>query len=207
MTSDARTHAHEAANLAQLWHPNILQYFNDFPDLVPVLVTEWCGGGTLKQRLGRDETRKTFTVAYVAKKVCNALAYLHENGVFHRDLHPGNILFRENGELVVADFGLSRRRAARLRIQNLKARDDAHDIFMLGRVLVSMLKGRIDEWSQSDVPSHTTFRRFWGLVREALDPDPSKRPTAARFAAAIEADFTPQQLGKGKERLIIAPTA
>lgn len=202
VASDARTHAQEAANLARLSHPNILRYFNDFPDLVPVLVTEWCGGGILKQRLGGDEIHKTFAVAYVAKKVCNALAYLHKNGVFHCDLHPGNVLFRENGELVVADFGLSRRRGARPRIQHSKAPDGARDIFMLGRMLVSMRKGRVDAWSRSDVPFHKAFRRFWGLVRAALDPDRNKRPTAADFAAVIEADFTPQQLRKGRERLI-----
>jgi serine/threonine protein kinase len=215
LAGDAQTHAQEAANLAPLWHANILQYFGDVPGLVPVIVTEWCGGGTLTHRLGKDEIRKTFTVAHVAKEVCDALAYLHKNGVFHRDLHPGNVLFRKNGELVVADFGLSRKKGACPGIRHYngwlgdpaKARDGAYDVFMLGRMLVSMRKGRIEAWSQSDVPSRRDNRIFWDLVRAALDPAPGMRPTAADFAAAVERNFTPLQLGKGEKWLIAAATA
>ncbi len=215
VAGDARTHAQEAANLARLWHANILQYFNDFPGPVPVIVTEWCGGGTLKRRLGKDEIGKTFTVAHVAKEVCDALAYLHENGVFHRDLHSGNVLFRNNGELVVADFGLSRRKGGRPGVRHYnnwlgdpaKARDGAYDIFMLGQMLVSMRKRRTEAWSQSDVPSPRHNANFWNFVRRALDPDPRKLPTAVDFAEAVESDFNPGQLGKGKERLIAAVTA
>ena len=215
VAGDARTHAQEAANLARLWHANILQYFSDVPGPIPVIVTEWCGGGTLNRRLGKDEIHKTFTVAHVAKEVCDALAYLHENGVFHRDLHPGNVLFRKNGELVVADFGLSRREGVRPRVRHYNywlgdpanARDGAYDMFMLGRMLVSMRKGRIDAWCQSDVPTSKEFREFWDLVRAALDLNPDKRPTAADFAVAVEAKFTLLQLAKGKRRLTAPATA
>ena len=209
MTDDARTHAQEAANLARLWHVNVLQYFSDFPGAVPVIVTEWCGGGSLNRRLGRDEIHKTFTIAHVAKEVCDALAYLHENGVFHRDLHPGNVLFRKNGELVVADFGLSRSKWIRTDVRHYnrwlgdpaKAVDGAYDMFMLGRMLVSMRKGSVDAWCQSDVPTSKEFRQFWDLVRAALEPDPTNRPTAADFAIAVEATFTSDQLERGRKRL------
>jgi serine/threonine protein kinase len=214
VAGDARTHAQEAANLARLRHPNILRYFSDFPGCVPVIVTEWCGGGTLSRRLGKDEIGKTFTVAHVAKEVCDALAYLHKQCVFHRDLHTGNVLFRKNGELVVADFGLSRRKGARPGIRHYndwlgdpaKATNGAYDVFMLGQMLVSMRKGRIASWCQSDVPSPRDNHTFWDLVRAALDTDPSERPTAADFVTAIKADFTPEQLLMGKRRLIVAAT-
>jgi serine/threonine protein kinase len=215
VAGDARMHAQEAANLARLWHANILQYFNDFSGPVPIIVTEWCGGGTLSGKIGNDEIHKTFTIAHVAHEVCDALAYLHKKGVYHRDLHPGNVLFRRNGELVVADFGLSRRDGARPRVRHYNyrlgdpanARDGAYDMFMLGRMLVSMRKGEIDAWCQSDVPSPKEFRGFWGLVRAALDAKPCNRPTAAEFAKAIVQEFELEQLVKGKRRLIAATTA
>ncbi len=215
VVGDARTHAQEAVNLARLWHVNILQYFSDFAGPVPVIVTEWCGGGTLKRRLGKNDIWKTFTIAHVAKEVCDALVYLHENGVFHRDLHSGNVLFRKNGELVVADFGLSRRKGVHPGVRHCnnwlgdpaKAPDGAYDIFMLGQMLVSMRESRTEAWPQSDVLTPTHNANFWNFVRRALDPDPDKRPTAAAFAAAIEADFKPGQLGDGKQRLIAAATA
>ncbi len=45
-------------------------------------------------------------------QVCAAIHYAHEHGVLHRDLKPGNILIRPNGEPVVTDFGLGKIRDA-----------------------------------------------------------------------------------------------
>lgn len=46
------------------------------------------------------------TVLAVCRRVCNTLAYMHGEGVIHRDLKPDNILIRPNGEPVIVDFGL-----------------------------------------------------------------------------------------------------
>lgn len=40
------------------------------------------------------------------RQLCRSVAFCHENSVFHRDLKPENILLK-NGELKLADFGLS----------------------------------------------------------------------------------------------------
>lgn len=39
--------------------------------------------------------------------VCETLAFLHGEGVIHRDLKPGNIFIRQSGEPVLVDFGLA----------------------------------------------------------------------------------------------------
>ena len=45
----------------------------------------------------------------VIRRVCDALAYVHGEGVVHRDLKPGNVLVRPDGWPVLVDFGLTSR--------------------------------------------------------------------------------------------------
>jgi len=47
------------------------------------------------------------TLALVLK-VSEAIQFAHEHGVLHRDVKPGNILLRKDGEPLVADFGLAK---------------------------------------------------------------------------------------------------
>src|SRR5690349_4590464 len=46
-------------------------------------------------------------IAAVCASVVKALAFMHSNGISHRDIKPGNILLTEEGEVKIADFGIS----------------------------------------------------------------------------------------------------
>ena len=50
----------------------------------------------------------TQRVLAIVCEVCEAIQFAHEHGVFHRDLKPGNIMIRPDGEPVVMDFGLAK---------------------------------------------------------------------------------------------------
>ncbi len=71
-------------------------------------------------------------------KVCDAIQFAHEHGVLHRDLKPGNILLREDGEPLVADFGLAK----------LKSNEESHSLSLTGHV-VGTLENMAPEQAES----------------------------------------------------------
>jgi serine/threonine protein kinase/Skp family chaperone for outer membrane proteins len=95
-------------------------------------------------------------------KVCEAVQFAHEHGVLHRDLKPGNILLREDGEPLVADFGLAKlsspdatrslsmtghvvgtlENMSPEQAESSKDVDERADVYSIGTILYQMLTGR-----------------------------------------------------------------
>jgi putative two-component system response regulator len=97
----------EARSVARLRHPNILNAFDFGQDGgVPYLVMELVEGGTLAERLGRPMDLQE--VVRFLRPIAGALDYAHAHGVVHRDIKPTNILIRQDGTPVLADFGLAK---------------------------------------------------------------------------------------------------
>ncbi|XP_056327005.1 STE20-like serine/threonine-protein kinase isoform X3 [Danio aesculapii] len=72
------------------------------------ILIEFCAGGAVDAvmlELERPLTEPQIRV--VCKQSLEALVYLHENKIIHRDLKAGNILFTSDGDIKLADFGVS----------------------------------------------------------------------------------------------------
>ena len=101
----------EAAILAGLVHPNIVEYVahGSTPDGLHYLVMEWVDGENLGQRLDRLGLDARETVA-MSLQVARALGALHARGIVHRDVKPSNIMLTGGGEHVkLVDLGVARR--------------------------------------------------------------------------------------------------
>jgi serine/threonine protein kinase/WD40 repeat protein len=92
----------EAEILARVQHPQVVQVFEvdtyHGPGGVPVpyLAIELLEGGSLSKRL-RGGPLGTRAAAELVEGVARAVHAVHAQGVIHRDLKPGNILFPESG--------------------------------------------------------------------------------------------------------------
>ncbi|CUU56463.1 Serine/threonine protein kinase [Parafrankia irregularis] len=94
----------EARLLSRLDHPHIVRTYDYVMrgDLC-LLVMEMLSGGTLAHRALAPEA-----ACAVALAVADALAHAHEHGVVHRDIKPANILFTDDGQPKITDFGISK---------------------------------------------------------------------------------------------------
>lgn len=98
----------EIKMIAQLEHPSIVPVY-DVGDMEgqPYFVMRFMNGGSLSDLIERgsipiDETAK------IVEKIAQGLAYAHRKNIIHRDLKPDNILFDENGEPFISDFGVAK---------------------------------------------------------------------------------------------------
>jgi serine/threonine protein kinase len=94
----------EARAIAALNHPNICQIYDVGPDY---LVMELVEGSTLQERI-RQGPIPVSEALRIAGQIGEALAAAHEKHITHRDLKPGNIKLKDNGEVKVLDFGLAK---------------------------------------------------------------------------------------------------
>lgn len=96
----------QEANCGVLNHPNIITIYDaGETDSHLYIAMEYLQGGDLKKKikngLSQEETINVIT------KISEALAYAHNKGFIHRDIKPGNIIFNEDKQPILADFGIA----------------------------------------------------------------------------------------------------
>ncbi len=102
---------HEARLTASLRHPNIVAVL-DLDEKARRIVMELAAGGTLRQTLQERGPCPLPRALERHTQILSALLAGHQRGVVHRDLKPGNLMFRRNpdapgAEIILGDFGVA----------------------------------------------------------------------------------------------------
>jgi len=94
-------------------HPGVMKVFANPERTQVYMVMEWLDGRLLRQVLNEEKKLPVERAVKLMIGICDALDYVHANGVAHRDLKPENIMVDDDDEIHLIDFGIAASAGAR----------------------------------------------------------------------------------------------
>jgi len=209
----AQRFAREAKILAGLESPHVVRLRDHgFTRDYGYIAMEFFTRGDLKQRVEQGVTAAD-ALNYLLH-IAEGLKVIHAAGVVHRDIKPGNIMFRADDSLALADFGISRRidettrltrRGSILGTPNYLSPEQAlglevdhrADLYCAGIVFFEMLTGHkpfhaesaaglIYQLVHAPIPRlPLDCARYQGVIDRLLAKRPADRPASAEALIAL----------------------
>ncbi|TQS39251.1 hypothetical protein Golomagni_00223 [Golovinomyces magnicellulatus] len=160
----------EIDTMQHLDHANIVQYLGcERKETSISIFLEYISGGSVGSCLRKHGKFEEMVVSSLTRQTLSGLAYLHREGILHRDLKADNILLDLDGTCKISDFGISKKtdniygndasnsmqgsvfwmapEVVRSRGQGYSAKVD---IWSLGCVVLEMFAGR-RPWSKEEI--------------------------------------------------------
>lgn len=180
----------EIKMIASLEHPAIVPIYDAGEvNEQPYFVMRFMNGGSLSDVIEKGPIPIDDT-ARVIERVAQGLAYAHRKGVIHRDLKPDNILFDENGEPFISDFGVAKLAESTSNLtgsgvigtpaymspeqaQGIEI-DQRSDVYGLGVIVYQMLTGH--QPYSADTPMGVVVKHITDPVPEILKVLPNLKP-------------------------------
>lgn len=150
----------EIKYLKDLRSPYVTSYIETYlKDITMWIVMEFCGGGSCSELLKCHGKLPENVVAFITKETTNGLQYLHSQDKLHRDIKSANILLTKDGEVKLADFGVSAQITATVKrketfvgtpfwmapeiiSRKFNGYNEKVDIWSLGITVIELLQGK-----------------------------------------------------------------
>ena len=173
----------EAKLLTPLKHPNIVNILGTSENKRNyIIVMEYLNGGNLQDRLVQAIKWQEFLP--MGQQMASGMKFAHNNRIMHGNLRPSNILFDNNGQIKLADFGLEEHYSKvhnkenwyRLSAEKISPK---LDIFSIGVIYYQMLVGLPPIFEDDRFISNVTLKKLplklRQLIIQMLEINPKKR--------------------------------
>ena len=145
----------------KLNHPGVVKVLDDDERSRRYMVLEWVDGKLLRQILNEQKILPPERAIKITRGLCDALDYIHSQGVVHRDLKPENIMLGAEDRPKLIDFGIAANAGSRrltfaklteamgtpdyISPEQVKGKrgDARSDIYALGIMFYEMLSGKV----------------------------------------------------------------
>lgn len=212
----ARRFEREAKIMAELTHPNLVGVIDSGVDSGRAyIVLEFVDGESLEHRLQREGKLPESVALPICEQVLGALTFIHQQGVLHRDIKPGNVLLGRDGTAKLSDFGLARWTDRESTFQTREGLVPGSPVYMSPELL---LEGKADVSSDLWAMAVTIFQLVSGqlpfrgaeiptLMGQILNRDPFEDPALEGAFSPGLLEFLRTALSKTRpERYTDAPT-
>ena len=163
----------EAKLLHDIKHPNIVDIYGISKSTNAFTIAmQHLSGGSLKDRLARPYSLSQFSP--IANGICSALKFSHDNEIAHGNLRPSNILFDDNNNIKLTDFGLAEHYTNNANhIDWYQPKDQGctsktRDIYSSGAIFYHMLTGELVHLKNKRIQGNTIFETLETGVQDLL---------------------------------------
>ncbi|WP_407696823.1 serine/threonine-protein kinase [Streptomyces dysideae] len=193
----------EARATARIDHPNVVRVYDVVDEGERLwIVMELVAGRSLERMLAEEGPLGPRETARIGLGLVTALRQVHERGVLHRDIKPGNVLVEAGGRgrIVLTDFGIAAIQDAKaltmvgmlvgspdyMAPERVSGRPQGpqSDVWSLGATLCAALGGR------SPFSRDTTLATLHAVLYEEPELPPTAGPLRAVLSALLEKDPT-----------------